>query len=316
MGALLSGCPSGACFLEICHGKSCQCSLSSCGDGAGYDTQQNRCRCVKGFFDVTGQCLDQQQANTYCGPGYGFAGPAGGGPGGGCVKLECRPGDTLDQRTGFCIPKNQVAQQSGVELAAGQTLGCAGGEVLVVDGGNAACVPAAQSCAKDEIWNGQACQKTVACPTGQVFDAALGRCAVYASSGGSELVVDVAQWTFSTYGPPNGPGTASFCNSFAKKPLSFGLKAGSSALVRVSVQVSFPDGAIKTGRVQTTAVYEGSGNPVPAPGAADVQAAAQGSFGALVAGGGKASAASAATTVKCSVVNASAPLSVPESGGF
>ncbi len=313
---LLGGCPANACFLEICTGKDCHCSLSSCGDGAGFDTRQNRCRCLKGFWDVAGQCLDQQAANRYCGVGYGFSGPQEGGPGGGCIKLECKPGDTLDLKTGFCIPKAQVAQNAGVALGQGQTLGCSAGEVLVVDNGQGACVPASQACAKDETWNGQACSKTVACPTGQAFDLQLGRCVPYASSSGDELTVNVQQWAFTTYGPPNGPGAPSFCNAFAKKPLAFGVGSGSSAMVRVNVQLSFPDQDVGKGRAQSTAVFDASGNAVPAGAAGDVQAAVDSSFQALVAGGGKASAANASTTVKCAVVNAGKPVVVPEAGGF
>jgi len=313
---MASGCPAGACFLEICSGANCHCSISSCGDGAGYDTKINHCRCLKGFWDVAGQCLAQDAANRYCGVGYAFSGPPQGGSGGGCVKLQCKAGDTLDEKTGFCIPKAQVAANSGVSVGQGQTIGCNAGEVLVVDSGQGACVPASESCAKDEIWNGTACQKGVACPNGQAFDVQLGRCVPYASSNGDELSVDVQQWTYTTYGPPNGAGAPSFCSTFSKKPLSFGIVAGSSAVVRVTVNLGFDGGQVAKGKASSQAVFDASGNPVPAPGAADVQAAVDSSFQALVAGGGKASAPTATTTVKCSIVHASKPIVVPETGGF
>ncbi|HTJ81318.1 MAG TPA: hypothetical protein VL400_06325, partial [Polyangiaceae bacterium] len=88
------------------------------------------------------------------------------------------------------------------------------------------------------------------------------------------------------------------------------------AVVRVTVNLAFDGGEVAKGRAQSVAVFDASGNPVPSPGAADVQAAVDSSFQALVAGGGKASAASATTTVKCSVVHASKPIVVPETGGF
>src|SRR5688500_357070 len=86
--APLAGCPANQCFLEICTGKNCRCSISSCQEGAGYDTKQDRCRCLRGFFDVAGQCLTQQQANSYCGPGYAWGGVPG--QRGGCQKLQCK----------------------------------------------------------------------------------------------------------------------------------------------------------------------------------------------------------------------------------
>ena len=54
----------------------------------------------------------------------------------------------------------------------------------------------------------------------------------------------------------------------------------------------------------------------PQPGAQEVQAAVISSFMPLVGGGGRASAPGAQTTVKCAVVHASAPVVVPETGGF
>jgi len=139
----------------------------------------------------------------------------------------------------------------------------------------------------------------------------------FAQGGGSsELVVDVQQWATSTYGPNGGAGNPAFCSSFVKKPLSFGITAGSSASVRVSIQLSFPGNEVAKGQAQSVAVFDASGNPVPQPGAQEVQAAVLSSFMPLVGGGGRGSAPGAGTTVKCTVVHASAPVVVPETGGF
>jgi hypothetical protein len=310
------GCPSNACFLEVCVSGKCRCSISSCQEGAEYDTRQDRCKCSPGRFDIAGQCLTQVQANAYCGRGYAWFGQPGGK--GGCQKLRCRPGDKLDDKTGWCIPKEQLAKQAGVQLGQGQTLGCPAGQVLVVDGGLTACVPAAQSCAKDEVYNGQACQKTGQCPTGQVLDPAQGRCVPFATpSGGDEIVVDVTTWAMTTYGPPNGPGAPSFCSQLAKRPHSFGISAGVTAAVRVTVMLSFPNAEVAKGQAQSAAVFAVSGNPVPPSGAQEVQSAVLGSFTPLVAGGGRASTLAVTTTVQCTVTNASTPVVVnEESGGF
>ncbi len=306
---LLTGCPENACFLKVCNGADCRCSISSCSDGAAFDVQQNRCRCLRGYFDVAGQCLDQWHANAYCGRGYAWAN-------GGCAELQCRPGDQLDVTTGGCVPKAQVAQQAGVAVGQGQKVGCPAGQKLVFDSGVAACVPASQACAKDETWNGTACQKTTTCATGSAWDPARGQCVAYAQGGGSsELTVDVATWAASNYGQNGGSGTPSFCSTFAKKPYGFGLQPGSSALVRVQIMMSFPGQEVSKGQMQTVSAYDANGAPVPAKGASDVQAGADTTFEALVAGGGRASVPSAQTMVKCVVTNSAKPQAVPESGG-
>lgn len=306
---LASGCPENSCFLKICNGKNCHCSISSCSEGAGFDTKQNRCRCLKGYFDVAGQCLDQGQANAYCGLGYGWAQT-------GCVQLQCKPGDELDLQSGWCTPKEQIAAQTGVSVGEGQKLACGPGEKLVVDAGKAACVPQSQSCAKDEVWNGQQCLKTQTCPTGSAWDVSRGQCVAYAQGTGSdELVVNVDSWMQTTYGVNGGAGSPGFCSSFAKKPYGFGLGPGTSAMIRVQLIASFAGNEIGKGQIQTIAAYDMSGTAVPAKGAADVQSGAMSSFLTLVVGGGRASVASAQTTVKCAVTNATKPVSVPATGG-
>jgi hypothetical protein len=308
---LLVGCPSNMCLLKVCTDGHCRCSISSCQDGAGYDTKQNKCRCLKGYIAVAGQCLTPEAANEYCGAGYHWGGA-------GCVKSECRPGDELDLSTGWCIPKaqvDQVAANMGVKVGQGEKLGCPAGEVLVIDGPAAACVPQAQTCAPDETWTGTACQKVVTCPTGSQWDAAQGQCITYAQTSDDELTVNVGQWAQTNYGPNGGPGTAAFCGKFARKPWSFGVTAGNTAMLRVTVMLSFPDSEVARGAATATTVFDASGNPVPAKGAQEVTTAAQAVFAPLAQGGGRANAPTATTTVKCAVVNASAPQSVPTTGG-
>lgn len=307
------GCPSNSCFLKICRGDNCRCSISSCGDGAAFDTKQNRCRCLKGFIPLAGQCMTPDEANAYCGVGHHFEN-------GGCVANRCAPGDELDVSTGMCIARdrvNQVATQIGVEVGANQKLGCPPGQKLILDGQAAACVPLSQTCARDETWNGQACVKVGACPTGSVWDATLAQCVQFAQgSDGDELTVNVGQWAAANYGPNGGPGVPAFCGMFAKKPLSFGIAEGGSALVRVTLAMSFPELEVAKGALQATAVFAPSGGAVPARGASEVDRAAQSVFTTLLLGGGRANAASASTTVTCAVVNAAKPQPVPATGGL
>jgi hypothetical protein len=310
---LIVGCPANTCFLKICEGANCRCSISSCGEGAAFDTQQNRCRCVVGYFPVAGQCLTQRDANQYCGLGHHWAN-------GGCALDVCRPGDELDLSTGMCIPHdrvNQVGAGIGVQVAEGQKLGCPAGQRLIIDGATAACVPIAQTCAPDEAWTGKDCAKVAACPTGSIWDPSRTQCIKYAQgSSGDGLAVNVTDWAQANYGPNGGAGAPGFCASFAKKPWSFGIVEGSSANVRVTVMLSFPESQVARGVAQTTTVFDASSNPVPSKGASEVDAAAKGIFAPLVAGGGKASQGTIATTVKCLVTNASKPQAIPATGGI
>ncbi|WP_156040891.1 hypothetical protein [Chondromyces apiculatus] len=311
--AAVAGCRGDMCFLKVCQGKNCRCSLSSCGEGAAFDTQQNRCRCLKGHNPVAGQCLTKQEADAYCGRGRHWEDT-------GCAQDQCRPGDEIDQSTGLCVPReqvNQVASGMGVSVGQGEVLGCPEGTRLVVDGPTAACVPLSQTCAPDETWNGQACAKSVRCQTGSIWDPQRGQCVQYAQGSGSdELTIDVASWVSASYGPPGGAGTAAFCSGFANKPLSFGILEGSTAMVRVTVTLSFPDREIARGVTQTLSAFDMSGNPVPAKGAADVDAAARQIASPLLLGGGRASAQSATTTVKCGVTHAAKPRPIPAVGGI
>lgn len=311
--AVLPGCPSGACLLKVCEGKVCRCSISSCGDGASFNIKKNRCACDADRIKLAGQCMTTAQANMYCGKGRAWSK-------GGCVQLQCKPGDEIDETTGWCVAKaqvDQVAKNMGVEVGQGQQLGCPAGQKLVVDGQTAACVPLAQTCAPDEQWNGQACAKVAQCEAGAKWDGALGQCVQYAQGADEdELKVNVAQWVQTTYGPNGGAGTPAFCNPFAKKPYSFGVAEGSSAAIRITVQLSFPDSEVAKGVVQTAAAYEASGGPLPAKGSAEVDSAAKLLAASLISGGGRAASPTGATVVRCVIVNAAKPVAVPASGGI
>lgn len=311
--AVLPGCPSGTCLLKICEGKNCRCSISSCADGASFNVKTNRCACNADRISLAGQCMTLAQANTYCGKGRAWSRT-------GCVQLTCKPGDEIDATTGWCVPHdqvNQVAANMGVAVGQGQQLGCPPGQKLVVDGKTAACVPLEQTCAPDEQWNGQACAKVQTCATGATWDPALRQCVQYAQGADSdELQVNVAQWVQTTYGPNGGAGAPAFCNAFAKKPLSFGVPDGSAAALRITVQLSFPDNEVAKGVVQTGAVWEANNSPPPAKGSQEIDEAAKTLAASLISGGGRAGAPTAATVVRCVVVNAAKPVAVPASGGI
>jgi hypothetical protein len=308
----LVGCPKNTCFLTYCSNGVCSCPVSSCPDGASYDLNQSKCQCDTGKIPLDGQCLSPQAANEYCGKGFHY-------DSGGCVPTRCGPNEELDLSTGGCLPRqkmNEVASTMGVQVGEGQKLGCPPGNKLVVEGNSAACVPDSQTCAPDEVWSGQACTKIAQCPTGQAWNAALGKCVAFAQTGGSEaMTVDVAQWSASNYGPDGGQGTGKFCGSFAKKPWSFGVSEGQSAMIRVAITMAFPEGKIAQGAVRTAATFASNGRGAPQAGADAVQSGAQGVFTLLQLGGGQAATPTTVTTVQCPVVNAAKPIPVPATGG-
>ena len=167
----------------------------------------------------------------------------------------------------MCIPHaqvNQVANRMGVNVGAGQKLGCPEGQKLVIMGSSAACVPLAQTCTRDETFDGKACVKVQrSCPEGSAWDDAQRKCVEFAKESPSEgLAVNVGQWIVASYGPDGGNGTAAFCNAFAKKPWRFGVNEGSTATVRVAVTAVFPEGQIAKGTVQTAATFAASGTPL------------------------------------------------------
>src|SRR6185312_12350365 len=176
LGALLtgaSGCFTNQCLLTVCDGPYCHCSVSTCSEGAAFDSRIGRCRCLPGRALIGGHCLSQTVADAYCGPGYRFVND-------GCYPLRCRAGDEMDHATGMCIPHaqvNQVASNMGVNVGAGQKLGCPAGQKLVIDGPSAACVPIAQTCTRDETFDGKECVKVQhTCAEGSAWDDAQAKC--------------------------------------------------------------------------------------------------------------------------------------------
>jgi hypothetical protein len=303
-----AGCPSNTCLLTV-NGR---CTWSTCPDGADFDTQRRTCVCQRNRVALGGGCLTFEAANQYCGKGAHFEN-------GGCAPNRCPPGIEIDQETGMCTTPqqaSQVASNMGVQVGQNQKLGCPAGEQLVVEGAQASCVPMNQTCGRDEVWDGHACRKAAQCPPGSSFDPPSGTCVKFASAGDSkEYQIDLPTWVRTSYGADGGPGAPGFCGAFNKHPLAFGVKAGATMRVKVGVRVDVPGGEIARASTQTLATVESNGQPVPSKGAGEVQQAAQTLLASLVAGGGKATVATAGTTVTCQIVNSSAPAAVSVTGG-
>ena len=258
---------------------------------------------------MAGQCMLQAQADAFCGKGFRYGAQ-------GCEKLVCRPGDVLDQASGQCVPATTVAGGLGVQVGQGQTLQCAAGTVLVIEGGAGACVPQEQTCAPDEFWDGRACAKFTKCPTGSQWDPAANNCVTYSQTGEDAVVVNVQQWAESAYGRNGGTGTTNFCNRFVGKPWRFGVSQGQSATLQVVLQLTFPGGEVTQGTVATQPSYVGNPIAVPPNGAEAVQTAANDILQSLRGGGGNANPVQALTTVTCTIRNAAPPIPVSTQGGF
>jgi hypothetical protein len=304
---LIAGCPSNTCLLTV-NGR---CTWSTCPDGADFDTRRKTCVCQPNRIVLGGGCLTYEAANRYCGKGAHFEN-------GGCAPNRCPPSLEIDQDTGACITPQQatqVASNMGVQVGQNQKLGCPAGEQLVVEGAQAACVPAQQTCGRDEVWDGHACSKAVQCPPGSGFDPPSGTCIKFAGAESNQYTVDLATWVRTTYGADGGPGTPAFCGAFNKHPLAFGVGAGASIKIKIGVQVQVPGGEVARASAMTIALTDPGGKPVPTKGAQEVQQAAQATLSSLVAGGGKANVSTAATNVTCKIVNSSAPTAVTITGG-
>ena len=305
---VVSGCPKNSCFFEVCNNGQCTCHISSCVDGATFDTGQRTCVCEAGRLSVAGQCLTQAGADAYCGRGFRF-GPQG------CAAIVCANGQQLDEGSGQCVAANLAAGSMGVQVGEGETIACPAGTKLVIEGGSGACVPEEHTCAPDEQWNGAACAKVQSCPTGSQWDAGQNACVTYTAQGDDAAIVDVTTWAGTSYGPNGGMGSSGFCSKLARKPWRFGVPQGQSATVQVSLQLAFPESQVKGATVSTTPSYGNNPTPVPPQGREAVQTAANDVLSTLKQGGGRASQPALSTTVRCIIKNGAPPLVIPATGG-
>lgn len=310
----LYGCPSNMCLVKVCRGdaSNCRCSWDTCPSGSFYDTNRETCVCSQGRVSLNSSCMTKAEADAYCGPTARYENY-------GCVPIVCPPGQEIDQTTGACLAKqqvDQVAENMGVQVGAGQKLGCPPGLVLVVENAQtASCVPPENACGRDEVWNGQVCAKVQQCAPGWIFDASKNAC-VAVNTDEDKYTVDLPAWTLATYGPAGGAGTPAFCSGFNKKPRTFGVGPGGSIRVVVDVQVQSPGQSVPQSQVATHAIIESSSAPVTQQGAAEIQQTAQALLAALRAQGGKTNVEVGRTNVRCTIVNAAQPAPVPASGGF
>ncbi|MCU0656209.1 MAG: hypothetical protein MUF64_13440 [Polyangiaceae bacterium] len=305
---LLQGCPSNVCLLTV-NGR---CEVSTCGHGQVFNDRRNTCVCAAGRIPVGSGCLTQFEAKQYCGKGS-FWGAKG------CEPIRCREGDILEQETEMCVPKSTIDKQAGV--GPGQTLACAQGTVLVINQGQGSCVPVEQSCTRDEFFDPttRACAKLPTCPTGFEFDPVARQCIQVAQQpgkGDDRSTVQIQPWAQATYGVHNGQGSQGLCGPLARKPLAFGVLPGGSVRLVISLNLGFPGGVTDGATVQTQGLVEASGQPVSAKGAQEIQGTAEGLLSGLRAQQAHANPTQGhQLTVKCLIVNAAPPQTIPSTGG-
>jgi hypothetical protein len=235
---LTAGCPSGKCyfrFQEVDSAgrvKSDKCLLDTCPKGASFNDAAGGCQCEAPLVTLSGACVTAQEANASCGAAFTFQNGA-------CVAKTCPPGQVLDAQSGACQSKQAsdqaVAQNAGVTLKQGQTVGCPQGYTYVVNGSEGACVPNELTCGTGTRYEGGKCV-AVTCAAGTVFDAATNQCVKLATTEGEK--------TFSVQAKLKASLGPDFCAPHARNPGGFGVQPGQSMTVKVTVSVQVPGNAI------------------------------------------------------------------------
>ncbi|MGZ3423483.1 MAG: hypothetical protein ACXVEF_24680 [Polyangiales bacterium] len=309
LGAALVGCPKGACFVRLKtveNGKttSDKCIVDSCPKNATFVDAKNGCDCNKDFVTYQGACVTVAEANASCGAAYQYAN-------GGCVAKVCPKGQIINSSTGACESRSQsdkaVAQQAGVTLKEGQSVGCPAGYTYVVNGSDGACVPNELTCGTGTKYQNGSCV-SVACPAGQVYDAQANGCVKLAQ--GDDKIYSVQAKLKASMGPD-------FCAPHAKNPSGFNVQPGQSQTIKVSVTINVPGNDIEQAAVAQVRVTNLGGaelTPQVYPGVAKVQAQVNTQvLSSIKALGGKSTEASATAEVTCVIKRA--PIQVVETHG-
>ncbi len=233
----LAGCPAGKCFMrfqKVENGKvvSDECVIDSCPKNATYTEAKKGCDCAQGFVTLAGACVTAAEATASCGQGYQYAN-------GGCVAVTCPAGQVMNAQTGACQSKQQtdqaVAQQAGVTLKEGQSVGCPAGYTYTVNGNEGACVPNELTCSAGTHFQNGACV-AITCPAGQVFDAKANGCVKLSATNDKNFSVQAK--LSSAMGPD-------FCAPHAKNPGGFNVQPGQTQTIKIFVQVNVPNGDIE-----------------------------------------------------------------------
>jgi len=310
LGAATFGCPSGKCFVRfktVENGQttSDKCLVDSCPKNAEYIDAKSACDCKSGFVTLSGACVTVAEANASCGAAYQYAN-------GGCVAKTCAAGAVLNASTGACENRASVdaavAAKAGVEIKAGQSLGCPAGFTYVVNDRDGACVPNELTCGTGTKFEGGKCV-AASCPAGQVFDTATGTC-VKLATGEDKTMFSVQAKLKAAMGPD-------FCAPHAKNPGGFNVAPGQATTIKVTVTINVPGNNIESTQlvgVKTTNVGGAELTPALFPGVAKINKQVdEQTIPGIRALGGKSIEATATAEVSCVIKRA--PIQVIETQG-
>jgi hypothetical protein len=145
------------------------------------------------------------------------------------------------------------------------------------------------------------------CGPRAAFDALARRCVPFADERGE---VDPARWVRALYGADGGAGSHELCARVAVDPSAYGLSAGASAVVSVTIDVVFPDNDVTRVRAIARASVSAPGGARPLPAAANalVQRAVTAPAELLRVSGGTSRAASVTARIECVVHGGSPPI--------
>ena len=225
--------------------------------------------------------------NRFCGKGAHFEN-------GGCTPNRCPRGSTSTKIPGPASPPDtghpsgQATWGSRFE-GKNEKLGCPAGEQLVVGGAQAACVPLQQTCGRDEVLNGAACQKSAQCPTGSSYDAERASVREVHQLGRGPGLYGRFAYPGSARSGPDGSAKGSLA-AFVSLQRTAGVRGSRRGLAAGQNRgpVQAPGGEISKASVTTIALVNPGGQPVATKGRSEVAQAAQNTLSSLVAGGGKA----------------------------
>jgi hypothetical protein len=282
----LAAAPVGCSTGPACYGVDCAArSLAACPRDSARGAS-GRCACADGDVLVLGACVPPAVGDAFCGRAA-FQGS------GGCAFRPCADGDALDVASGECV--------SRATLPHGGFIPCADGQLSIIEGGRAACVPSEATCPRGTTPSAGACARPLGCPPGTLPEASSCHAIVTTAgrvTGARVDVVDVGAWTELVLGVDGGRGSPYLCRPLQQRPSAFGLAPGQALTLGIRIALTFPDEDVSRVHADAQAT-DGKGRPQPPA----VEALVSGAVGTLIEPlrglGGEASAGLAVVRVRC-----------------
>jgi hypothetical protein len=275
---------------------------TACPPGASPDAS-GRCACAGDDVLALGACVDPGVGDAYCGPAARLTS-------GGCVFRTCEPDEALDV-DGRCLPMRDLVRTRSRCEASG---------ALLVESGQAVCVPADAACPRGTRFVGASCVQIDPCPAGALALEASRRLSlpddgrpsthpacepVVTRTSGRTRVVDLGAWAVRALGPTEGRGSPELCGPLAARPIALGLRPGESLSIVLSIRLLVPDQDLSRAYAEVSA-EDSRGEALPPEGDAIASRAVRDLTELLRGLGGdgvSASAAALVTRVECAVAS-------------